>query len=223
MMTLMKTNTVVERLISGGVIPLFSHEDAGLMKSLVQALYEGGIRVFEFTNRQPNAMVVFRELVSFAEQLPDFLLGVGTVMDDETTSKYIDAGADFIISPVVKPEMGRVCNKAGVPWIPGCATLTEIVLGMDHGASMAKLFPGALLGPSFVSSIRPVVPHVPLMISGGVEPNESSLSLWFRAGASCVGLGSQLFTPSIIQNRDWASLEGKSKEIVSLLDSVRSR
>ena len=108
--------------------------------------------------------------------------------------------------------MASVCAKNQKPWIPGCATLTEVVTAKENGAQIIKIFPGSVLGPGFVSSIMPVVPDLQLMITGGVEPNEKNLSAWFKAGAACVGMGSQLFTKEILQEKNWPLLEQKVKD-----------
>src|SRR5690606_4132474 len=133
----------------------------------------------------------------------DLILGIGTVMDGEITEKFIDAGASFIISPVMMLEMAEVCYEHDVHWIPGCATLTEIVTAKKYGAEIIKIFPASVLGPAFIASIMPVVPGLQLMITGGVQTTEENLTAWFKAGVMCVGLGSNLFTHEIMAKKDW--------------------
>lgn len=205
-----------------GLVPLFSHEDAKIAQRMVEAVYHGGARVIEFTNRKSNALEVFTHLVRQRNNYPGMKLGIGTVMDDVTTRKFIDAGADFIISPILKPSMADVCRQNNTPWIPGCATLTEIVTARDFGAAVIKVFPGAVLGPNFISSIMPVVPDLKLMITGGVELNESNLRAWFKAGSLCVGLGSHLFKPEIIEAKAWDKLEAKVSEALSIIKKIKS-
>lgn len=149
------------------------------------------------------------------------MLGIGTIMDGATTKKFLDAGADFIISPILKLEMAEVCKAYDALWIPGCATLTEIVTAKDLGAEIIKLFPGSMLGPGFVSSIMPVVPGLQLMITGGVEPNEKNLTQWFKAGATCVGMGSQLFTKEILAQKNWSLLQQTVTECLAIASRVR--
>jgi 2-dehydro-3-deoxyphosphogluconate aldolase / (4S)-4-hydroxy-2-oxoglutarate aldolase len=213
---------VISRMEDAGVVPLFSHDDISVSKNVLQACYKGGMTVFEYTNRQPNSFEIFCELVEFTQDLPGFMLGIGTVMDGETAIKFIDAGAHFIISPIMVPEMGEVCRKNGIPWIPGCATLTEIALGVRHGAAVVKIFPGSILGPKFVSSIRPVIPHVPLMITGGVEPNAENFKSWFDAGATCVGLGSNLFSKDIMSKNDYPALEKRVRDVLDIVKRLRT-
>jgi len=189
-----------------GFVPLLSHTDANLAQKAMKAAYRGGVRAFEYTNRQPNSFEVFTHLLKSADKLPGLALGIGTILDAATTEKYIRAGAHFIISPILKPEMAPVCQAHNKLWIPGCATLTEIVTAKELGAELIKLFPGSVVGPGFVKAIMPVVPDLQLMITGGVEPSEKSISEWFGAGATCVGLGSQLFTKDVFEKQDWGCI-----------------
>ena len=203
------------------IVPLFTHDDAGQAKEVLQAAYEGGIRVFEFTNRRKNSFEIFSQLLRQRHHFPDLMLGIGTVMDGPTTKKFIDAGADFIISPILKLEMSDVCRQHNKMWMPGCATLTEIVTAKEHGAEVIKVFPGSVLGPSFVSAIMPVVPDLNLMITGGVEPNEQNLTAWFKAGAMCVGMGSQLFTKAILEHRNWDLLKLKIADALAIAKKIQ--
>lgn len=213
---------IIDVMRGTGVVPLFTHDNAAEALQVVEAAYRGGVRAFEFTNRRPNSFEIFSYIVSERHRFPDLMLGIGTVMDGPTTKKFIDAGADFIISPVLKLEMAEVCNRHNIAWIPGCATLTEIVTARDHGAAVIKVFPGSVLGPGFVSAIMPVVPDLRLMITGGVEPNEENLTAWFKAGAMCVGMGSQLFTKDILQSRNWDALSQRVANALALVKKLRA-
>lgn len=215
------SSSIHEAMRSSGMVPLFTHDDLTVAKEVVETVYQGGVRVFEFTNRKKNAFDVFVQLLSYFQKYPDLMLGIGTIMDGVTTKKFIDAGAHFIISPILKLEMAEVCHRQDILWIPGCATLTEIVTAKDHGAKMIKVFPGSVLGPGFVSSILPVVPDLQLMITGGVEPNEQNLSSWFTAGASCVGMGSQLFTKEILETKNWSKLQQRVADALAIVKRVR--
>jgi 2-dehydro-3-deoxyphosphogluconate aldolase/(4S)-4-hydroxy-2-oxoglutarate aldolase len=212
---------IVDMMKDSGLVPLLTHEDPEIAQQIVQAAYRGGVRVFEFTNRKKNSWEVFQHLVSQRKHYPDLMLGIGTVMDGATTKKFIDAGADFIISPILKPEMAAVCHEHDKHWIPGCATLTEIVTAKELGAEVIKVFPGSVLGPGFVSAVMPVVPDLQLMITGGVEPNEKNLSAWLSAGAFCVGMGSQLFTKEILEKKDWNQLQQKVAESLEIIRQLK--
>jgi 2-dehydro-3-deoxyphosphogluconate aldolase/(4S)-4-hydroxy-2-oxoglutarate aldolase len=212
---------IVDEIKRTRIVPLFTHDNAEEAFEVVKASYEGGIRVFEFTNRRKNSFEVFSYLLSKRHQFPDLMLGIGTIMDGATTQKFIDAGADFIISPILKLEMAEVCHRNDKLWLPGCATLTEIVTAKEHGAQVIKVFPGSVLGPGFISAIMPVVPDLNLMITGGVEPTEQNLSAWFKAGAMCVGMGSQLFTKEILQQRNWPLLKQKVTEALNIAKKIQ--
>ncbi|MBK8292000.1 MAG: bifunctional 4-hydroxy-2-oxoglutarate aldolase/2-dehydro-3-deoxy-phosphogluconate aldolase [Flammeovirgaceae bacterium] len=212
---------IVAGMEATGLVPLFSHDDATKSQAVLEASYRGGVRVFEITNRKANSFEVFKHLREAANDLPGMMLGIGTIMDAKTTLKFIEAGADFIISPILKIEMAQICHDHNVHWIPGCATLTEIVTAKEHGAEVIKVFPGSVLGPQFVSSIMPVVPDLKLMITGGVEPTHENLKGWFKAGAMCVGMGSHLTTKDIIANNDWTGLQKKVESILTLISEIR--
>jgi 2-dehydro-3-deoxyphosphogluconate aldolase / (4S)-4-hydroxy-2-oxoglutarate aldolase len=205
------------------MIPVFFHADVEIAKGVLDAAYKGGVRVFELTNRGENAFQVFTQLLKHAEQYPDLMLGIGTIMNAALTQKYIDAGAHFIVSPILKAEMAPVCQKADILWIPGCATLTEIVTAKDLGAKVIKVFPGSVLGPGFVSSIMPVVPGLQLMPTGGVEPTEANLSAWFKAGVICVGMGSQLFTKEVIETKNWERLQQSVADTLAIIQKIKGK
>ncbi len=212
---------IVDTMKSTGVVPLFTHDNPDDAAMVLNAAYEGGVRVFEFTNRRKNSFEVFVHLLEVAKKFPDLMIGIGTVMDAVTTKKFIEAGAHFVISPILKLEMADVCKAYDRLWIPGCATLTEIVTARDHGAIVIKVFPGSVVGPGFVSAIMPIVPDIQLMITGGVEPTEKSLLDWFKAGAACVGLGSLLFTKDMLEKKDWNALKVRVGETLEMAKKVR--
>lgn len=213
---------IVAQIKALGLVPLFTHDDVQTAQQVIEAAYRGGVRVFEFTNRRKNSFEVFEAMLAYCKKFPDLMLGIGTVMDGATTKKFIDAGAHFIISPIMKLEMAEVCREHNILWMPGCATLTEIVTAKENGAQVIKVFPGSVLGPGFVSAIMPVVQDLQLMITGGVEPNEKNLSAWFKAGAMSVGMGSQLFTKEILEKKDWAALEKSVSDILKTIRTIRT-
>jgi len=220
-MTTFSTEAIQQAMRSSGMIPVFYHADVEVAKAVLDASYKGGVRVFEFTNRGENAFQVFTQLLKHAQGYPDLILGIGTIMNADTTLKFSEAGAHFIVSPILKAEMATACHKENNLWIPGCATLTEIVTAKDLGAKVIKIFPGSVLGPGFVSAIMPVVPGLQLMPTGGVEPTEANLSAWFKAGVVCVGMGSQLFTKEIIETKNWARLVQSVAEALAIIKKIR--
>lgn len=179
------------------IVPVFYHADAEHAQTTVQACYEGGLRVFEFTNRGSNALPVFTQLVSYVRQhCPDMALGIGTILTADDAEQFIAAGADFVVQPVTTPAVGEVCRAHGIPWMPAGSTLNEIYQATLLGAALVKVFPGNVVGPGFIKAIKGPMPHLKLMVTGGVEPTAESLTAWFGAGVTAVGIGSQLFSGS---------------------------
>ncbi|MGV3459779.1 MAG: bifunctional 4-hydroxy-2-oxoglutarate aldolase/2-dehydro-3-deoxy-phosphogluconate aldolase [Flavobacterium sp.] len=186
---------VLQSLENCGVVPVFYHADASVGKEVLKAVYDAGIRVFEFTNRGDGAHRVFEELVIWAKkELPELILGIGSVVDAGTTSLYIQLGANFVVSPIVNAEMAATCNRRKIPWMPGCGSLTEINHAESLGADIVKIFPAEQVGGAdFIKAVKAPCPWTHIMPTGGVIPTDENLQKWFTAGAHCVGLGSQLF------------------------------
>ena len=220
----MKRLDVALAMREAGAIPLYYSPDIDLMKEVVSACYRGGLNIFEFTNRGEFAHEIFAELVKWARiEMPDLVLGVGTVVEPGTCSIYMQLGAKFIVSPLLNEEMARVCNRRKVLWIPGCATASEINRAEELGAEVVKLFPGPTVGGAdFLKAYLGPCPWSNIMPSGGVSPTEENLTKWFKAGAFCVGMGSQLISKEIIKNRDFAKLESLSRESVEIIKKIRA-
>lgn len=187
------------------VIPVYYHDDIDTCIATVNACYQGGIRVFEFVNRGAKALENFQQLKAYRdEHLQELSLGIGTIKYVEQANDYIAAGADFIVSPLIKPAIASVTLEEGILWIPGCMTPTEINTAEDLGAPLVKLFPGSSLGPDFLKAIKPLFPEMLFMPTGGVNPDQASISKWFEAGVSAVGMGSKLFEkPAEATNYQW--------------------
>lgn len=210
---------VYRKMIDTGLIPVFYHSDIETTKQVVKACYEGGVRVFEFTNRGDFAQEVFTELIPWAEkECPEMILGVGSVVDAPTAALYIQLGANFVVGPLLNPEIFKVCNRRQIAYSPGCATTTEIGYAQELGAEIVKVFPGGNVGgPSFVKNIRGPMPWSRIMITGGVEPTEESLSAWFKAGVACVGMGSHLFSKAVIANKDWETITDLCQKCLAII------
>lgn len=206
-----------------GIVPVFYHADIEVCKEVLKACYKAGIRVFEFTNRADFAQELFAELNKYAiAELPEMIMGVGSVIDAHTTAHYIQIGADFIVSPMVDADMAKTCNKRKIAWAPGCGSVTEISQALELGAEVVKIFPGSAVGgPSFVKGVLGPMPWCSIMPTGGVEPTEENLSVWFKAGVHCVGLGSQLFTKEIMSTADYDQLEALGSKAVQFVKTFR--
>lgn len=202
-----------------GMVPVFYNKDIEVCKKVLNACYEGGVRVFEFTNRGDYAHEVFNELNKYAaKELPEMMMGVGSVVDAGTTSLYIQLGACFIVSPILNAEMAKVCNRRKIAWSPGCGSLTEISYAEELGAEVVKIFPGSQVGgPSFVKAVKGPFPWTSIMPTGGVAPTEENLTGWFKAGVHCVGMGSQLITKDIIAEEKYDILAKRSADALAII------
>lgn len=214
---------VVLSMKESGMVPVFFNKDIEVCKKVLKACYDGGTRVFEFTNRGDRAHLVFQELIVWAEkETPDMILGVGSVVDAGTTSLYIQLGANFIVSPILNPDMAKVCNRRKISWSPGCGSLSEISKAEELGAEVVKIFPGSQVGgPSFVKAVLGPCPWTSIMPTGGVSPDEKNLSEWFKAGVHCVGMGSQLMVKDVEGKFDYAAIKQKTKEAISIIAKLR--
>lgn len=216
---------VLIRMRETGIVPIFYNKDAETCRNVVKACYAGGLRVFEFTNRGDFAHEIFSELNKWAEkEVPDLIMGVGSVVDAGTTSIYIQLGANFIVSPLLNAEMAKVCNRRKILWTPGCGSVSEISYAEELGADIIKIFPGSSVGgPEFIKSVKGPCPWTSLMPTGGVEPTIENLKAWFDAGAACVGMGSNLITKDIIAKKDWEGLSEKIAATLKIAQTLRKK
>ncbi len=213
-------HTTLTLLQKQKVLPLFYHADAEVCKGVVEALYHGGIRLIEFTNRGSEALSRFTELSSLCKQLyPEMRLAVGTIASGKDAEDFINAGADVLISPFWDDEVAVVAKNAGVLWIPGCMTPTEIHHAVQEGIQLIKLFPGNLLGTGFVEAIRPLFPNVHFVVTGGVDATADSVKQWLNAGIVAAGLGSKLITGEVMQQKQFSVLQEKVSLLLSTLGS----
>lgn len=214
---------VVSKMQETGMVPVFYHKDLEVCKNVLQACYAGGVRVFEFTNRGDYAHEVFAELNKFVErQIPEMIMGVGSIVDAGTASLYIQLGANFIVSPVLNPDMAKVCNRRKISWSPGCGSLSEISYAEELGAEVVKIFPASEVGgPSFVKSVKAPSPWTSIMPTGGVAPTEENLKGWFDAGVHCVGMGSQLITKEILAQKNYDVLKDNVRQAIDIISKLK--
>ena len=191
-----------------GIVPVFYNADVELTKKVVKACYDSGIRAFEFTNRGDGAHRVFKEVISFVRaECPEMAFGAGTILDAPTAALYLQLGADFLVSPCLVDEVAPLCNRRGVPYSPGCGTVSEIVHAMELGCDLVKVFPaGTVGGPAFVKNVLGPLPWAMIMCTGAVEPTEENLTAWAKSGVTAVGMGSKLFPKEVLKAGDWASV-----------------
>ncbi|WP_026705473.1 bifunctional 4-hydroxy-2-oxoglutarate aldolase/2-dehydro-3-deoxy-phosphogluconate aldolase [Flavobacterium soli] len=215
---------VVQEMKETGLVPLFYHPDIEVCKKVVKACYDGGARLFEFTARGDFAHEVFQELMKFSiKEMPQMILGVGSVTDAAAASFYMQMGANFIVTPVFREDIAIVCNRRKVLWSPGCGSLTEIAKAEEMGCEVVKLFPGDVYGPQFVKGVLAPQPWTSIMPTGGVSPTEESLKQWFDVDVICVGMGSKLISEKIIESQDFAKLTNETQNALSIIKSIRKQ
>ena len=207
---------VLNKMAEAPIVPVFYHKDVEIAKSVLKACYEGGIRLFEFTNRGDFAHEVFAELMKFAvKECPEMALGIGSVVEPGTAALYIQMGACFVVGPLFNPEVARTCNRRGVPYVPGCGSVSEVGAAQEAGCDVCKIFPGDVLGPKMVKGLMAPMPWSKLMVTGGVEPTEENLRGWFDAGVFSVGMGSKLFPKDKIAAGDWTYISTKCEQALA--------
>ena len=214
---------VLDAIVSTGMVPVYYNKDVEIAKQVVKACYEGGVRAFEFTNRGDFAHEVFAELIKFAtKECPELVLGVGSIVDAGTASLYLQLGANFVVGPLFNPEIAKVCNRRLVPYTPGCGSVSEIGFAQEVGCDLCKIFPaGNVGGPSFVKNIKAPMPWSMIMATGAVEPTEENLSAWFKAGVTCVGMGSKLFPKEMIAAGNWEAISTLCRDALATIKNYR--
>lgn len=207
-----------------GMVPVFYHNDLETSKQVLKACYEGGVRVFEFTNRGDFAHEIFGELNKWAaKECPEMILGIGSVVDAGTASLFLQLGANFVVGPLLNPDIFKVCNRRQVAYIPGCGSVSEVGYAQELGAEVVKIFPaGDVGGPSFVKNLKAPMPWSNIMVTGGVEPSEENLTKWFKAGVTCVGMGSNLFPKEIIAAKDWSKITQMCKMALEIIAKAKT-
>ena len=216
---------VINTVLDIGLVPLFYDGDVATSVELANACSRGGAKVIEFTNRGELAYSVFAELVKhFTKADPTVILGVGSIVDAPTAALYLSTGANFIVGPCFNLEVARLCNRRKILYIPGCATETEISTAEEHGVEICKIFPGATVGgPTFIKAVMAPCPWHRLMPTGGVDATEASLSLWIKASAAAVGMGSKLVTAQAVKERDYDWIAKKTSECIEWIRKAREK
>ena len=214
---------VLNKMVELGLVPVFYNGDVEAAKQIVAACSKGGAKVVEFTNRGDLAYQVFSELVRhFAKADPELILGVGSVSDPGTAAIYIASGANFVVGPVLNPEVAKVCNRLKISYSPGCGTASEISYAEELGVEIVKVFPGTTVGgPAFVKSVLGPNPWTRIMPTGGVDATQESIEAWFKAGVTCVGIGSKLVRKDLVAAGDFDGIAEKAGQILAWIKEVR--
>lgn len=217
-----KKEEIKNLIVQQGLLPLYYNNSSEISIGVLRALYKAGIRIIEYTNRGSEALDNFISLQKIASaEMSDMKIGIGTIKTKTDAEIFLAAGADFIVCPVVDISIAELVHKTGRLWIPGCMTATEINVAETHGASLVKIFPGNILGPSYITAIKEIFPNLLFMPTGGVEMTKENIQLWFNAGVSVVGMGSKLITKSIMENKDYIKLTENSTQALALVKSAK--
>jgi 2-dehydro-3-deoxyphosphogluconate aldolase/(4S)-4-hydroxy-2-oxoglutarate aldolase len=210
---------VVRQIEQLGIVAVIRLRDPGKLRAVVDAIVAGGVRALEVTMTVPGAVELIGGL---APTLPEgFLLGAGTVIDAATARAVIDAGAQFVISPVFRREVIDACHEGGVPAAPGCFTPTEILDAHEAGADIVKVFPATALGPQYIKDVRAPLPQVKLMPTGGVTPDNAGD--WIRAGAVAVAAGSSLLDAAAIESGRFEVITANARRFVENVAAARAK
>ncbi len=217
-----KKDLAIQGLIKQKLLPLYYNDSAEVSIRILHALHDAGINLVEYTSRGDNALANFKELKKeIHANMPSVLLGIGTIKNVGQAIQYINAGADFIICPSMNEGVAQVTHNAGLLWVPGCLTSTEIASAENAGASIVKIFPGNILGPSYISAIKDLFPLLKFIPTGGVDVDENNLKEWFNAGVIAVGMGSKLIGKEMVEKNDYAGITMLTKKALQLIDAIQ--
>jgi 2-dehydro-3-deoxyphosphogluconate aldolase/(4S)-4-hydroxy-2-oxoglutarate aldolase len=221
----MDKKTELLRLVpEQGMLPLYFYKDTEVSLSVLRALYNAGIRTVEYTNRGEAALKNFGEMKRLCEsELKGMYLGIGTIKNADSAKAFIDAGADYIISPGLVEDAAKVADQNNMLWVPGCMTPTEVIKAEQLGAKFVKLFPGNILGTAFLSAIKELFPEVMFMPTGGVDLDRENIAGWFKAGVSAVGMGSKLISKQLLEAKDYSKIEALTREAMEIVKSVKNK
>jgi 2-dehydro-3-deoxyphosphogluconate aldolase/(4S)-4-hydroxy-2-oxoglutarate aldolase len=213
---------VTDAIIKQGMLPLYYNADETVSVEILRTIYKAGIKAVEYTNRGDAALKNFKKLVEIRDaEMPGLLLGVGTIKNLASAEDYSKAGADFMVSPGLVPEVTAYALNKDIFYAPGCMTPSEIIAAENAGIGFIKLFPGNMLGPDFLSSIKEIFPKLLFMPTGGVDTTKENIEGWFKAGVCAVGMGSKLISKKLMEQKDYATIEKMTTEVLALIASIK--
>lgn len=204
----MEKSDIVSKILEVGIVAILRMKDSEKVLPASIAILEGGIRSIEVSLNTPNAIVCIKQLSEINGVLP----GVGTVTSTKMAIEAIEAGAEFVVTPITKKEIINTCHEYGKPVFSGAFTPTEIYQAHEWGADIIKVFPADILGMNFIKAVKAPFPDIKLMPTGGV--NAANIDQWFSMGADCVGIGGCFTKPSILENADWRRQTARARDLV---------
>ncbi|MBC7948815.1 MAG: bifunctional 4-hydroxy-2-oxoglutarate aldolase/2-dehydro-3-deoxy-phosphogluconate aldolase [Chitinophagaceae bacterium] len=213
---------VTDVIVKQGILPLYFNSDETISVEVLKAIYKSGVKAVEYTNRGDAALANFRKLVEVRDkEMQDLLLGVGTIKNTKQAEDYVKAGADFLVSPGFVQEVASYATSKDMFYAPGCMTPTEIIAAENAGIKFIKLFPGNMLGPEFLTSIKDIFPKLLFMPTGGVDTTRENIEGWYKAGVSAVGMGSKLISKKLMEQKDYLTIEKMTREVIELIATIK--
>ncbi len=217
-----KTQQITNAIIAQGILPLYFNADETISVDVMRSIYRAGIKAVEYTNRGDEALNNFIKMTVVRNaEMPDLLLGVGTIKNLKDAKNYMAAGADFLVSPGFVKEVADYAVTKDIFYAPGCMTPAEIIAAENAGVRFIKLFPGNMLGPEFLSGIKDIFPKLLFMPTGGVDTTKENIEGWFKAGVCAVGMGSKLISKKLMESKDYATIESETKKVLELIASIK--
>lgn len=216
------TQSVSDAIVKQGMLPLYFNADQEVTIEILRSIYKAGVRAVEYTNRGEAALRNFTKMVEIRNaEMPGLLLGIGTIKNVEQAEHFLNAGADFFISPGFVPEVAAFLIPKNLFYSPGCMTPSEIIAAENAGVKFIKLFPGNMLGPDFLSGIKDIFPNLLFMPTGGVDTTQENIAAWYKAGVSAVGMGSKLISKPLMEAKDYATIEAETKKVLELIQTIK--
>jgi len=217
-----KIQTVTNAIVNQGILPLYYNDDETVTINILKSLYKAGIRAVEYTSRGESALSNFKKMIEIRNaEMPEMLLGIGTIKNLQQAEEYYEIGADFFISPGFVAEVAAFLIPKDLLYSPGCMTPTEIITAEAAGVTFVKLFPGNALGAGFMSAIKDVFPNLKFMPTGGVDTTKESIESWFKAGVSAVGMGSKLISKDLMAAKDYVTIENETKKVLEIIQTLK--
>ena len=217
-----KSQQAIDAIVAQGILPLYFNPDENVSIEILRAIHKAGIKAIEYTNRGEAAFNNFKKMVAVRNaEMPGLLLGIGTIKTLQQAKDYVSAGADFMVSPGFVPEVAAYAISNDIFYAPGCMTPSEIIAAENAGVKFIKLFPGNILGPEFLSSIKEIFPKLLFMPTGGVDTTKESIEGWFKAGVCAVGMGSKLISKKLMEQKDYGTIESSTREVLALIQSIK--
>ena len=214
---------VSDAIVKQGMLPLYFNADETTTIDILKTIYKAGIKAVEYTNRGEAALKNFAKMVEVRNaEMPDLLLGIGTIKNVEQAKAFEAVGADFYISPGFVPEVAAYLIDKDVFYSPGCMTPSEIIAAENAGVTFIKLFPGNMLGPDFLSGIKDIFPNLKFMPTGGVDTTKENIEGWYKAGVSAVGMGSKLISKKLMEAKDYATIEKETEKVLKLVAEIKN-